>query len=69
MLNDAPTLTFCNGGMSSQLPDNLHSDLPAADEELAALNHYDGYYFASWWKMNNLNSGKNNDLLGLPRFT
>ncbi len=64
MLNDAPTLTFHNGGITSQLPDNPLSDLPDADEELAAvfLNHNDGYYFASWQMMNNLNSGKNNDL-------
>jgi hypothetical protein len=62
VLNDVPTLTFCNGGI--QLPDNPLSDLPDADEEywLLCLNHNDGYYFASWWMMNNLNSGKNNDL-------
>jgi hypothetical protein len=25
---------------------------------LLCLNHNDGYYFASWWMMNNLNSVK-----------
>ncbi len=38
MLNDAPMLTFCNGGIVSQLPDNPRSDLPDADEELAAVS-------------------------------
>ncbi len=38
LLNDAPTLIFCNGGITSQLPDNPHSDLPDADEELAAVS-------------------------------
>ncbi len=36
---------------------------------LLCLNHNDGYYFASWWMMNDLNSKKNNDLLDLPRLT
>ncbi len=62
MLNDAPMLTFCNGGITSQLPDNPLSDLPDADEKLAAVSESQhGYYFASWWMMNDLNSGKNND--------
>jgi hypothetical protein len=38
VLNDAPTLTFCNGGITSQLPDNPLSDLPDADEVLAAVS-------------------------------
>ncbi len=38
VLNDAPMLTFCNGGITSQLPDNLLSDLPDADEGLAAVS-------------------------------
>ncbi len=31
-------LTFRNGGTTSQLPDNPLSDLPDADEELAAVS-------------------------------
>ncbi len=38
MLNDAPTLTFRYGGITSQLPDNPLSDLSDADEELAAVS-------------------------------
>jgi hypothetical protein len=38
VLNDAPMLTFCNGGITFQLPDNPLSDLPDADEELAAVS-------------------------------
>jgi hypothetical protein len=38
VLNDAPTLTFCNGGIVSQLPDYPLSDLPDADEEFAAVS-------------------------------
>jgi hypothetical protein len=38
VLNDAPTLTFCNGGITYQLPDNLLLDLSDADEELAAVS-------------------------------
>jgi hypothetical protein len=38
VLNDAPTLTFCYGGITYQLPDNSPSDLPDADEELAAVS-------------------------------
>jgi hypothetical protein len=38
VLNDAPTLIFHNGGITSQLPDNPLSDLPDADEELAAVS-------------------------------
>jgi hypothetical protein len=38
VLNDAPMLTFHNGRITSQLPDNLLSDLSDADEELAAVS-------------------------------
>jgi hypothetical protein len=38
VLNDAPTLTLRNGGITSQLPDNPFSDLSDADEELAAVS-------------------------------
>ncbi len=38
VVNDAPTLTFLDDGITSQLPDNLLSDLPDADEELAAVS-------------------------------
>ncbi len=38
VLNDVPTLTFRNGGITSQLSDNPLSDLPDADEELAAVS-------------------------------
>jgi hypothetical protein len=31
-------LTIHNGGITSQLPDNQLSDLPDADEELAAVS-------------------------------
>ncbi len=60
VLNDAPMLTFCNGGITSQLQDNPLSDLPDADEELATVSE------SQWWillcimvpELNNLNSGK-----------
>jgi hypothetical protein len=68
--NDVPTLTFCNGGIiSSFQTTRFQTSQMLMRNCLLCLNHYDGYYFASWWKMNNLISGKNNDLLGLPRFT
>jgi hypothetical protein len=38
LLNDAPTLTFRNGGITSQLPDNPLSDLPDAEKEMAAVS-------------------------------
>jgi hypothetical protein len=38
VLNDAPTLTFRNGGITSQLPDNPLSDLLDADEKSAAVS-------------------------------
>ncbi len=38
VLNDAPTLTFHNGVITSQLPDKPLSDLSDADEELAAVS-------------------------------
>jgi hypothetical protein len=38
VLNDVPTLRFRNVGITFQLPDNPLSDLPDADEELAAVS-------------------------------
>jgi hypothetical protein len=55
-------LTFCNGGITSQLPENLLSDLQMLMRNwLLCLNLNNGYYFASWGMMNNLDSGKIND--------
>ncbi len=72
VLNDAPTLTFRNGGITSQLPENPLSDLPDADEELAAVSESQWWillflHHSGWWIISI--QEKNNDLWGLPRFT
>jgi hypothetical protein len=66
VLNDATTLTFCNGWITSQLPDNPLSDLPDADEGCCVwitmmdiILHHGGRWIIS--------IVEKNDLLGIPR--